>query len=135
MFSGTIIHKPSEQIVPKVRQLSGLSSRSISIRLLRVLNMVDFCIENKAETTAEYDELLMAAKGGCIQSINEVQTRCRVHIRSHVTGYLGKRTRSISPDDVCQEVLYLVFRDVYRCRAETWNDFLQFLVTVSRNKT
>lgn len=93
--------------------------------------MVDFCIQ----TTADNDELLLAAKGGCIRSINELLTRCRVHIRSHVNGYLGKRSRSVSPDDVTQEILYVVYRDLYKCRAERWTDFLQFLVTVSRNKT
>lgn len=94
--------------------------------------MVDFSIDAKA---SENDELLAAAKAGCVRSINLVLTKCRRHVESLVFGYLGKWKTVIDVEDVTQFILYEVYKTLSRCRATTWNDFRRFLMTVSRNKT
>ena len=94
--------------------------------------MVDFTVDVK---TTDNDELLAAAKAGCADSINAVLSRCRGHIYSLVARYLGKRIRSIDAQGVTQDVQYSVYVDLPKCRAATWQDFLYYLVTVTRNRT
>ena len=92
--------------------------------------MVDFSIEAKTDN----DVLLAQAKAGCSDAINAVLSRSRGHIYSLVARYLGKRIRSIDAQGVTQDILYSVYVDLAKCRAETWQDFLYYLTTVSRNR-
>jgi RNA polymerase sigma factor (sigma-70 family) len=80
------------------------------------------------------DSVLMSAKQGDSQAMNALLSDSQRYIRKVVSGLIGTSFRSkFDVSDMVQDVLIVVFRDLGKCNAENWKQYLGWLSFVARN--
>jgi RNA polymerase sigma factor (sigma-70 family) len=80
------------------------------------------------------DQILVSAKQGDSQAMNTLLSGSQRYVAKVVRGLIGASMQSkFDTADVVQEVLIAVYRDLGKCNAESWKQYLGWLSFVSRN--
>lgn len=81
-------------------------------------------------------ELVTAAKLGTQYAMSDLLSKISEDVTNIVWHYLGSRySNRIDTEDVVQEVLIQVARDIATCYAEDWKQFMCWVYYISRNTT
>jgi RNA polymerase sigma factor (sigma-70 family) len=82
------------------------------------------------------NEIVLSAKTGSASALSQLLVMSDRYVRSVVTRYLGTRYQSqVDVDDVTQDCLISIARDVASSSAQDWDSYKGWLATVARNTT
>jgi RNA polymerase sigma factor (sigma-70 family) len=81
------------------------------------------------------DSVLLAAKNGSVEAVNELVTKVQGYICTIAKSFLGtNHPASIDAEDLMQDALLEVIRDLPECRAETMESFMAWCGFIVRNR-
>ena len=83
---------------------------------------------------AEWDQLLLAARGGDVHALGELLDVASEDLRSAAAGVLGRAAKARLPsDDVFGDAMIVVLREIGRLRATNYIGFRYWFASIARN--
>lgn len=81
------------------------------------------------------DSVLLAAKSGSVDAVNELVVLIQDYVFTVAKNFLGNNhSPSIDVEDVMQDALLAIIRDLPQCQAETYESFVGWASYVVRNR-
>lgn len=81
-----------------------------------------------------HERWLSEAKSGNCEAVNSLLRTTDAHVRNVAKRFLPGKKHRQDVEDVLQETLMAIHRDLQKCRAKSWGEYLGWVAVITRNR-